>query len=498
VTPRPIRNAQRTLFNVTHPINTAENALLNSVTPRRRRSSYGSATRTVTTSYAPSSYGAAEERAALAQQIAQAEQTLFSSHLIDARPATAPKAPAPETPDSRPIRAAIETERGVGALKDELAPYGQPPSAPDVQRVDRRSMRRDLRKQRGTLPWWKLGERRTWRRELKLETDRTAEAELARRQADHDRLQASLLEKWTYLNGELKAVEAELNARVAAEVATRAEQQAAEQRELNRLWERLTANEPDAISSALRAAFSEAGAVHVVGAFDGCAALAIETPDVEDMVSEQEPAYTSTGRLTVQGRTKTAQNELYLAAIAARLLHVMKLGFAAAPSLAAICCVVLRRDMDGDMVSIYVGTFERDDLQPYLSTTDPDELADLPEVPDDVALELRGRSHEVADLEADDTGLEAVAAWLAAGGDEPDHAVAEAIIGTDEDEPEGQADGAGSETRAEFPRRVTTAWLEREVPSMSPASFQRLLDLLASRGWEDDEIAERVLPLRRE
>ena len=46
------------------------------------------------------------------------------------------------------------------------------------------------------------------------------------------------------------------------------------------------------------------------------------------------------------------------------------------------------------------------------------------------------------------------------------------------------------------PKRVTTAWLNREVPTMSPSSFQLLLDMLVKRGWTDEEIQERVLPLR--
>jgi hypothetical protein len=52
------------------------------------------------------------------------------------------------------------------------------------------------------------------------------------------------------------------------------------------------------------------------------------------------------------------------------------------------------------------------------------------------------------------------------------------------------------QVRVDFPPRVTTAWLNREVPVMPSASFQDLLELLASRGWTEDEIKERVLPLR--
>jgi hypothetical protein len=43
-----------------------------------------------------------------------------------------------------------------------------------------------------------------------------------------------------------------------------------------------------------------------------------------------------------------------------------------------------------------------------------------------------------------------------------------------------------------FPKRVTTAWLQREVPTMSEASYERLVDLLVSRGWDENEIEQRV------
>ncbi len=54
-------------------------------------------------------------------------------------------------------------------------------------------------------------------------------------------------------------------------------------------------------------------------------------------------------------------------------------------------------------------------------------------------------------------------------------------------------DGVNAES---IPARITQAWLDREVPNMSPGSFERLLDLLATRGWGSEEIEHRVMPLR--
>jgi hypothetical protein len=47
-----------------------------------------------------------------------------------------------------------------------------------------------------------------------------------------------------------------------------------------------------------------------------------------------------------------------------------------------------------------------------------------------------------------------------------------------------------------FPKRVTTAWLQREVPSMSEESYRRLVALLRSRGWGEHEVEQRVQRLR--
>jgi hypothetical protein len=47
-----------------------------------------------------------------------------------------------------------------------------------------------------------------------------------------------------------------------------------------------------------------------------------------------------------------------------------------------------------------------------------------------------------------------------------------------------------------FPKRVTTAWLQGEVPTMSETSYERLVDLLVSRGWDEKEIERRVRALR--
>jgi hypothetical protein len=66
-------------------------------------------------------------------------------------------------------------------------------------------------------------------------------------------------------------------------------------------------------------------------------------------------------------------------------------------------------------------------------------------------------------------------------------------------QPEGprqQVAPTGDEPQLAFPQRVTESWLQREVPGMSEASVASLLDLLVSRGWDEDEIEQRVRVLR--
>jgi hypothetical protein len=356
---------------------------------------------------------------------------LFSFHLAKVASSTAPRAPAPQAPDPAPMRAELERKRGVTALQDQLAPFGLPPSAPVPEPVDRGAIYRQLRGEAmADLPWWKLGKRRALRHQAKEKARRRADADSSRRQADLDRLQKSLDAKWVELQAAVEAAEDDLRSWVADEVVRRDQEQARRQGELDRFWQSLCANEPDAVASALQRAFVDAGAVHVVGAFDGCAALLIEMPHMEDVVHKQEPAHTSTGRLTVRARGKTRRNSLYQAAMAGRLLRVIKIAFAGAPSLEAASCVVMRPSPAGRMTPVYAGTFEREDLKSYQQTSNPDRLIDLLDLPQNAMLNLRGRTHEVSDLKVeDDTRLQAARKWFETKRGTPDHDVAAEIVG---------------------------------------------------------------------
>jgi Skp family chaperone for outer membrane proteins len=491
VTPRPIRNLQRSAFNVAHPMNTAENAVLNSVVPWSRRTS-GSSSESPNAGYAPGSTDAAWERASLAQQIADSEATLLSAHRF-APPSPSPgTAPAPQLPDTDLMRVQFEEKRGAAELRAELAAFGVPPKAPCAEPVDSAAIYRQLRGQMAAdVYWWQLSERRAVRHKAKVEASERAETERTTRQARVDELQRRLDAKWTQFQAAVDAAERDTQSWAAAEVVRRREEQVARQAELDKSWADLCANDPDAVAAALQEAFADAGAVHTVGAADGCAAVVIEMHLLEDLVADYEPASTSSGRLTVQVRSKTSQNQIYQAMLASRLLRVMTIAFTCAPSLNAVSCVVIRPTPDDTMTPIYAGTFERTDLAAYQQTSDVNLLAELLEVPDDAVLNLRGRTHEVSDLDLEhDSGLQAAKRWIDSSPGAIDHEVAAQIIGSSDEIVDEENDVP------DFPQRITAAWLGANVPEMTSTTFARLLDLLRDRGWDDGEITERVVALR--
>jgi hypothetical protein len=50
---------------------------------------------------------------------------------------------------------------------------------------------------------------------------------------------------------------------------------------------------------------------------------------------------------------------------------------------------------------------------------------------------------------------------------------------------------------ADFPKPITQRWLERNVPDLPEAGFQRLLETLRRRNWTENDLELRVYPLRK-
>jgi len=149
-TPRPIRNVQRTAFKVAHPVNAAENALLNSLTGSKRRPKSGrrgaTAARDSGGDYAagPNSYAATYERAWVAEQIGRHEEALLSQHLVSYPAARPPVAPPIEPPNTVALRERLMQDSGASAHAENLGAFGDPPTAPAPSPVDERSLFKDI------------------------------------------------------------------------------------------------------------------------------------------------------------------------------------------------------------------------------------------------------------------------------------------------------------------------------------------------------------------
>lgn len=229
VTPRPIRNVQRSVFNATHPVNTLENALLNSLTgtPRRHRASRGRASMPASSYYrstGPGSNAAAYERAVLAEQIHQAEAELFSRHLGEFKPFAIVNIPAVQEPDPRPARVRLEAQLGNSELRAELpsllAPYGVPPIAPDPPSVDADAIERELfRHAVAGVSWTRRRERRTIREQARVDAEQQLRDQNEQNLLEQRRLQEALNEKQARLDALERSLTEQLRVWVEAQVA---------------------------------------------------------------------------------------------------------------------------------------------------------------------------------------------------------------------------------------------------------------------------------------
>jgi len=422
-TPRPIRNVQRSVYNAAHPISAAENALLNGLTgsSRRRKTTSGAGSRSVPGysggAYAtgPSSNAAAYERMELGEQIEQAEAALFSRHLGSFAPPSAPVAPDATAPDPSATRTRLEREVGLADLEAQLAPFGDPPVVRVPDAVDRPAIFKDLfTKAAADVPRWRWGARRTIRAESRVEAARRARAEAERRRGQQHQEQETLNLQRAQLDQLRARVNDEVARWVEEELARRQVAQADAQSALDDEWQKLLANDPEAVSVALRGALTS-DRIAVVGCSTGKGVVVLTIPDLSEVIADREPACTPAGRPTLRKRTKTQMNQLYLAAIASETLRVAAAGFAAAPRLEAVRSFIFREDEAGDPQPIYAGTFTRAGLDslPGRRSADPDALAGSLEAAEDLQIKRKGRAQEIRSLDPHtDPALQVVIDWL--------------------------------------------------------------------------------------
>jgi hypothetical protein len=413
VTPRPIRNAERAVFNATHPINAAENALLNGLTnrPRARAGTRRQASSAGGGYYStgPGSAAAAYERAVLAEQIQRDEASLFSRHTGTFEAPAVLEAPSVQPPDPGPIRARLEHESGIKDLQAELAPFGNPPVAPDPPSLDEDTVARQLfRTASAGASWVHVGQRRRLRAESRAEAERQVRLQNERNVVEKRRQQDALNKKQSRLDRLHESVEANVQAWISAEVAEREAARAKSVAAAQAFADRLRANEPKAVAAALAKALAS-DRVKVVGSAGGQATISLVVPDGADVIAAQEPAYTPAGRLTLRKRSKTQLNRLYTAAIASEVLRTARVAFAAAPALKCVRCVVMREDEFEGEDAIYAGTITRALCShPNTYSHNPASLAPLLELAEDVHINRRGRTGELCPLDVDDDVLRAL------------------------------------------------------------------------------------------
>ncbi|GGK62573.1 hypothetical protein Ppa06_21140 [Planomonospora parontospora subsp. parontospora] len=133
------------------------------------------------------------------------------------------------------------------------------------------------------------------------------------------------------------------NAEAAAWVAEAERERAKVQQELDRGWERLLANDPDALLGTLAEAFDDneapAAAVDVQGTE---VSLVVLVPGVE-AVPERMSGTTQAGNLTLRKLNKTDRAVYHLLLVAGHVLVTLREAFAVAPGIEAARVVALRR-----------------------------------------------------------------------------------------------------------------------------------------------------------
>jgi len=354
--------------------------------------------------------GAASGRAQPRAVLSQGQSAAFSVHL-DAEPRlTRPTAPASDIPDPEPERARIERELGIIELAESLAPYGTPPIAPPAGHADREVFERELRAALAGVSRWHVRARRS----LRDEAFRQARAEDEQLAAEREQLQHELDAQWVELRELRDRAAREVNAWVNEEMRRREAARAEQQAVLDSQWRRPIDADPDSVTATLRAAFPD-GTTTVLGCLDGVAVLVITCPHVDDVIAETEPGFTSAGRRILRPRSERRRNDLYLSAIASRVLAAVGRALSTTPAVDAVACVVVRACESPDRVweSIYVGTFERAYAERLLAegrwSADPDALARAVEEADEVDLELTDRTHAIVPLDLSaDPGMMAV------------------------------------------------------------------------------------------
>ena len=134
---------------------------------------------------------------------------------------------------------------------------------------------------------------------------------------------------------------------------------AEEERAAADVWSRWTANDPEIVLRALEAAFADNGTPAApIDCSNEAVTIVLLFPGVE-LIPEQKPALSPTGKPTLRKRTKGDVNDLYAAHVASSVLATVREAFAVAPGANEVKALAVRRDprggSDGFLTAIYAG-----------------------------------------------------------------------------------------------------------------------------------------------
>lgn len=202
-------------------------------------------------------------------------------------------------------------------------------------------------------------------------------------------------------------------ARAAAERAAQAEiaevveqgrrQQARHQLQLDQLWQRLVANDPETVMATLAEAFEDnEAAAAPLGADGSEASLVVMVPSAT-AVPERHPSTTPAGNLTLKKLTKREAADFYKLVVCGYVLVTIKEAFAVAPGLSHVRIVAVRDtgpDAYGNprLEAVLAARFARQALQGIRWAT-ANAHAVVNDASDQLSVRLVGPSKELAAID---------------------------------------------------------------------------------------------------
>lgn len=138
---------------------------------------------------------------------------------------------------------------------------------------------------------------------------------------------------------------AQAEAEAARQWAAAKAQQEYWQRELDRQWHLLLANDPDTVLQTLAAAFEDNEAPSAaVGVSGGEVSLVVLVPPADQAIPDRMPGRTAAGNLSLKKITQAARSDYYKQFVCGQILVTLREAFAVAPALDSGRVVVLRND----------------------------------------------------------------------------------------------------------------------------------------------------------